>query len=128
MKKLDAVFQPEFIEDLYYWAKISQANSSFTTKSTPEHDGKSLSGSSVVSLRSRRGKDFSNHSHKLILRAFELIDAILRNPFDGIGKPEPLKYIAPGCWSRRLTQEHRIVYLVRDGQIDFLQARYHYSK
>lgn len=67
-------------------------------------------------------------SHKLALRAFDLIDAILRDPFDGIGKPEPLKYIAPGCWSRRLTQEHRIVYLVRDGRIDFLQARYHYSK
>src|SRR5919201_6115281 len=63
---------------------------------------------------------------KLALRAFELIEAILREPFEGIGKPEPLKYLAPGCWSRRLTQEHRIVYLVRDDQIDFLQARYHY--
>jgi toxin YoeB len=63
---------------------------------------------------------------KLALRAFDLIDAILRDPFDGIGKPEPLKYLAPGVWSRRLTQEHRIVYLVRDDQIDFLQGRYHY--
>ena len=63
---------------------------------------------------------------KLALRAFDLIDAILRDPFDGIGKPEPLKYLAPGAWSRRLTQEHRIVYLVRDERIDFLQARYHY--
>jgi toxin YoeB len=63
---------------------------------------------------------------KLALRAFNLIEAILRDPFDGIGKPEPLKYIAPGVWSRRLTQEHRIVYLVRDDRIDFLQARYHY--
>jgi toxin YoeB len=63
---------------------------------------------------------------KLALRAFDMIEAILRDPFDGIGKPEPLKYMTPGAWSRRLTQEHRIVYLVRAEQIDFLQARYHY--
>ncbi|MBW6465981.1 MAG: Txe/YoeB family addiction module toxin [Brevefilum sp.] len=63
---------------------------------------------------------------KLALRAFDLIEAILRDPFTGIGKPEPLKYLSPGAWSRRLTQEHRIVYLVRDEQIDFLQGRYHY--
>ena len=63
---------------------------------------------------------------KLALRAFDMIDAILRDPFEGIGKPEPLKYLTPGAWSRRLTQEHRIVYLVRDDRIDFLQARYHY--
>lgn len=63
---------------------------------------------------------------KLAIRAFDLIAAILRDPFEGIGKPEPLKYLTPGAWSRRLTQEHRIVYLVRDEQIDFLQARYHY--
>jgi toxin YoeB len=62
----------------------------------------------------------------LALRAFGLIEAILSDPFTGIGKPEPLKYLAPGAWSRRLTQEHRIVYLVRDERIDFLQARYHY--
>ncbi len=64
---------------------------------------------------------------KLALRAFDLITLILRDPFHGIGKPEPLKYMAPGAWSRRLTQEHRMVYLVRDRQIDFLQARYHYA-
>ena len=63
---------------------------------------------------------------KLALRAFDLIEAVLRDPFAGMGKPEPLKYLTPGAWSRRLTQEHRIVYLVRDHQIDFLQARYHY--
>ena len=63
---------------------------------------------------------------KLALRAFEMIEAILRDPFEGIGKPEPLKYLMPGTWSRRLTQEHRIIYLVRDNRIDFLQARYHY--
>lgn len=63
---------------------------------------------------------------KIALRAFDLIEAILRDPFSGIGKPEPLKYLATGSWSRRLTQEHRIVYLVSDDRIDFLQARYHY--
>jgi toxin YoeB len=63
---------------------------------------------------------------KVALRAFDLIEAIVRDPFTGIGKPEPLKYLSSGTWSRRLTQEHRIVYLVRDDRIDFLQARYHY--
>ena len=51
---------------------------------------------------------------------------MLRDPFGGIGKPEPLKYLASGAWSRRLTQEHRFVYLVREDRIDFLQSRYHY--
>ena len=63
---------------------------------------------------------------KLALRTLEIIEAIIRDPFTGIGKPEPLKYYMSGAWSRRLTQEHRIVYLVRDDRIDFLQARYHY--
>ena len=63
---------------------------------------------------------------KIALRVFKLIEAILRDPFYGIGKPEPLKYLAPGTWSRKLTQEHRIVYLVTGDRIDFLQARYHY--
>ena len=63
---------------------------------------------------------------KIALRAFDLVEAILSDPFTGIGKPEPLKYLAAGTWSRRLTQEHRIVYLVRDDRIDFLQGRYHY--
>ena len=63
---------------------------------------------------------------KVALRVLDLVDAIVRDPFRGIGKPEPLKYLAPGAWSRRLTQEHRAVYLVREARIDFLQARYHY--
>lgn len=63
---------------------------------------------------------------RVALRAFDLIEAVMRDPFDGIGKPEPLKYLASGAWSRRLTQEHRLVYLVTDDRIDFLQARYHY--
>ena len=86
-KQRDAVFQPEFREDLRYWVETDR---------------------------------------KVALRTFDLIEAITRDPFTGIGKPEPLKYLSSGTWSRRLTQEHRIVYLVRDDRIDFLQARYHY--
>jgi toxin YoeB len=82
-----AVFQPEFREDLRYWVETDR---------------------------------------KIALRAFDLIEAILRDPFRGIGKPEPLKYLVAGAWSRRLTNEHRIVYLVSQDRIDFLQGRYHY--
>jgi toxin YoeB len=60
------------------------------------------------------------------LRALDLVDVILRDPFRGIGKPEPLKHLGAGVWSRRLTQEHRLVYLVSNDRIDFLQTRYHY--
>jgi toxin YoeB len=86
-EKREAVFHPNFIEDLRYWIQTDR---------------------------------------KIALRAFDLIDSILRDPFEGIGKPEPLKHLESGTWSRRLTKEHRIVYLVRDHRIDFLQARYHY--
>jgi toxin YoeB len=65
-------------------------------------------------------------SRNTALRAFEIVEAVVRDPFTGIGKPEPLRYLAPNTWSRRLTQEHRIVYLVGDMRIEFLQARYHY--
>ena len=85
--KWEAVFHPEFREDLHYWVKIDR---------------------------------------KTALRAFDIMEAVLRDPFTGIGKPEPLKHLAPGVWSRRLTQEHRIVYKVSESRIDFLQARYHY--
>lgn len=63
---------------------------------------------------------------KTALRIIELIEAVLWDPFDGIGKPEPLKYVLAGCWSRRITQEHRLVYRVGEKRVDFLQARYHY--
>jgi toxin YoeB len=86
-KNREAVFQPEFREDLRYWVE---------------------------------------HDRRIALKAFEIIDAVLRDPFKGVGKPEPLKYLATGAWSRRLTREHRIVYLVSDDRIDFLQARHHY--
>ena len=60
------------------------------------------------------------------LRILELVEATLRDPFQGIGKPEALKYVLAGCWSRRITQEHRLVYRVGETRVDFLQARYRY--
>ena len=63
---------------------------------------------------------------RVAMRAFDLAEAVMRDPFVGIGKPEPLKGVLSVVWSRRLTQEHRLVYLVRDSQIEFLQTRYHY--
>lgn len=83
----DAVFHPEFREDLKYWIQTDR---------------------------------------KIALRIFELIEAIMRDPHKGIGKPEPLRYLTSGIWSRRITQEHRIVYLVTEDRVDFLQGRYHY--
>jgi toxin YoeB len=83
----DAVFQPEFREDLRYWVETDR---------------------------------------RVALRVLDLVEAIMREPFRGIGKAEPLRHLAPNTWSRRVTQEHRVVYLVRADRIDFLQARYHY--
>ena len=86
-RQREAVFHPEFREDLQYWVKTHR---------------------------------------KTALRVLTLVEAVLRDPFQGIGKPEPLKHLDANVWSRRLTQEHRIVYLVSEDRIDFLQARYHY--
>lgn len=82
-----AIFHPEFREDLRYWVDTDR---------------------------------------KLALRCLDLVEAILLDPFSGIGKPEPLKFLGADTWSRRLSREHRIVYLVSHERIDFLQARYHY--
>lgn len=71
-------------------------------------------------------RDWVNTDRKVALRIFELVEAVMRDLFTGIGKPEPLKYVLAGCWSRRITQEHRLVYRVSENRIDFLQARYHY--
>ena len=60
------------------------------------------------------------------LRIVNLIKEVLREPFRGIGKPEPLKYEMKGCWSRRIDQEHRLVYEVTEGKIRVLACRYHY--
>ena len=63
---------------------------------------------------------------KVALRTLDLVEAAMKDPFTGIGKPEPLKFVLAGCWSRRITQEHRLVYRASEQRIDFLQARYHY--
>ena len=63
---------------------------------------------------------------KMLKRVNQLLRDTLRDPFEGIGKPEPLKYGAEGAGSRRITQEHRLVYMIVDGDLVVLQARYHY--
>lgn len=60
------------------------------------------------------------------LRALKLVEAVLRDPFDGPGKPEPLRGQLAGKWSRRIDQEHRLVYAVEKERIYFLAARHHY--
>jgi toxin YoeB len=82
-----AVFLPEFLEDLTYWVKMDR---------------------------------------KVAIRTLDLVAAILRDPFQGIGKPEPLRHSLGGAWSRRITSTHRLVYKVTDSQIEFWQARFHY--
>ena len=86
-KRREAVFHPEFREDLKWWVR---------------------------------------HDRRIAVRALDIVEAVCRDPFSGIGKPEPLRYLARGAWSRRLTQEHRVVHLVSDERIDFVQARYRY--
>ena len=66
------------------------------------------------------------NDRRAAIRVLDLVDAVLRDPFQGPGKPEPLRFLLAGCWSRRITQEHRLVYRVSVESIDFLQARYHY--
>jgi toxin YoeB len=63
---------------------------------------------------------------KTLVRINKLIEDILRDPFTGIGKPEPLKYHLPGAWSRRIDDEHRLGYLVTDKEVIIIAARYHY--
>ena len=65
-------------------------------------------------------------NRKVALKVLDLVEAIRRDPFDGLGKPEPLRHLGEGVWSRRITQEHRLVYKVSGEQLLFVQARYHY--
>ncbi len=83
----ESVFEPEFRDDLQYWAK---------------------------------------NDRKILIKIFELIEAVMRDPFDGIGKPEPLRHKSVGTWSRRITKEHRLIYRVDAARVSFVQARYHY--
>lgn len=64
---------------------------------------------------------------QVLKRINRLIDDALRDPAEGIGKPEPLKHLLAGAWSRRITEEHRLVYLVDDDDLVVLQARLHYK-
>lgn len=63
---------------------------------------------------------------KIVKRINELIKDIRRNPFEGLGKPEPLKYDLTGKWSRRITNEHRIVYQIEGSNLIIYICRYHY--
>jgi toxin YoeB len=66
------------------------------------------------------------HDRKLAKRIVRLIDEIKRRPFEGIGKPESLRHDLAGFWSRRINEEHRLVYAVENESIFIAQARYHY--
>ena len=65
-------------------------------------------------------------NRKVALRVLDLIEAVMRDPYEGIGKPEPLKHLGGNVWSRRVTEADRLVCAVFDDRIEFLQARYHY--
>lgn len=69
---------------------------------------------------------WQENDKKKLKRINELIKAIKREPFGGIGDPEPLKFNWSGFWSRRITREHRIIYAVEDNSILIAQCRYHY--
>ncbi len=59
-------------------------------------------------------------------KIFDLTSNTMMSPFEGLGKPEPLKHLAPNTWSRRIDLEHRLLYRVQGDRIDFLSCRYHY--
>lgn len=69
---------------------------------------------------------WSKQDPRTLRRIFELLQAIQREPFSGIGKPEPLKYELSGYWSRRIDDTHRIVCSVQDDAITVISCRYHY--
>ena len=69
---------------------------------------------------------WAKNDRKILIKIFELIEAVVRDPFGGIGKPEPLRHKSSGTWSRRISKEHRLVYKVQDERINFVQARFHY--
>lgn len=63
---------------------------------------------------------------KLADRILSLLEEARRTPFDGTGKPEPLRFQLAGCWSRRIDREHRLVYQVEENEIVVIACRYHY--
>jgi len=69
---------------------------------------------------------WQEHDKKMLKKINALIKEIERSPFEGSGKPEPLKHALVGCWSRRINLEHRLVYQANDSAVFILQCRYHY--
>ena len=70
--------------------------------------------------------EWQSQDKKIVKKINNLIKDIKRGPFDGIGKPEPLKYELSGCWSRRISDEHRLVYEVTEYSIVMISCKYHY--
>ncbi len=73
-------------------------------------------------------QDLLELDRKLFVRTIDLIDAVTRDPFSGIGKPEPLKHQLAGCWSRRINDRHRLVYRVNGQTLVILSCIYHYGE
>jgi toxin YoeB len=71
---------------------------------------------------------FQENNRKLLKRINQLLQDALRSPFDGIGKPEPLKADLKGSWSRRINDEHRLVYTASATELTVIACRYHYTK
>ena len=71
---------------------------------------------------------WAQRDDKILNRINDLIDNILQTPFEGLGKPEPLRFELSGCWSRRINHQHRLVYRVQGGELHILSCRYHYIK
>jgi len=86
----------------------------------------------VKVLFSKRAAEEYRYWEKTDRRVWERINRLLhdiqRDPFSGIGKPEPLKHELAGCWSRRITGVHRMVYTIEHGQVVVVQCRYHYGR
>ncbi len=84
-----------------------------------------------IIFESQAFQDFNNWARedkKIYGKIVNLISDILRSPFDGIGKPEPMKYELKGYWSRRITDEHRLVYTVYEDTVIIVGCRFHYEK
>ena len=71
-------------------------------------------------------KEWEKQDYGTFKRIVALLDDARNNPFEGIGKPEPLKHQFKGCWSRRITREHRLIYKVTDDSIIVIACKYHY--
>ena len=71
---------------------------------------------------------FAKHDKKKLSRIFDLLDDVVNNPFEGLGKPEKLRYDLTGCWSRRIDKVNHLVYKIDKNEVVVLTCRYHYKK